>query len=392
MRRFLLLLMALLLAGCGKHPETAEPVETTAAATEETLGTLPAAEYATAEADGVPVVLAVLSRGDAVDVAGSFDEKHYIVKLETGYGLVEKNLLRLEGETPFAEWTGYAYQNAGIYASYRLTGGPVQTLKADTQVKVLEDLGWCYLVEYDGTAGYMKQETVAKNPVTSRKKQAPASGNAGGTQGEDGGEISLGISGGIVRLSTLAPQEGAVSRRATVLAEETLAVLGYFDRGDKIPILGRNEKEGYLTVYLDGLTACVADSYVQTEAEQAYEAWDGRTDGIVSLYEDFWMLGSPSGRLNGNVAVRVLFELEDCYLVEAEGMTGYMTKTDVVQAPEETVPEAASPTEPIVKPTKPAKPAEPAEATTPAETPDDAGNAGGEATAPAQPEWTPPVL
>lgn len=429
-RRLLLLAMALLLlAGCKKQPEATEPVESTAAATEETT---PQVEYATAEADGVPVVLAVLSRGDTVDVAGTFDEDHYIVKLETGYGLVEKNLLRLDGKTPFAAWTGYAYQNARVYDNYRLAGEPVQTLKADTQVEVLEDLGWCYLVEYDGVSGYMKPETIAKNPTASRKKETPASGGESGAEGQDGGEISLEISGKVTLLSTLAPQEGAVSGKATVLADETPAVLGYFDRGDRIPVLDRSEKEGYLTVYLDGLYAYVAKDYVQAPEEKAYEAWDGRTEGIVSLYEDFWMQGSPSGRLNGNVAVRVLFELENCYLVEAEGMTGYMARADVVEAPEETTPAATQPTEPAktatepteateateatepetteptVKPTEPAKPTKPTEPdptepsestepTEPAET-----TAPTEATTPTEPEetteptkapeWTPPIL
>ena len=396
-RTFLLLVMVLmLLSGCKKQPEATGPVETTGAATEETT---PQVEYATAEADGVPMVLAVLSRGDTVDVAGAFDENHYIVKLETGYGLVEKNLLRLEGETPFAAWTGYAYQNARVYDNYRLAGEPVKTLEADTQVEVLEDLGWCCLVECDGAAGYMKPETIAKNPGTGWKKDAPASGGEGGAEGQDGGEISL--------LSTLAPQEGAVSGKATVLADKTQAVLGYFDRGDQIPVLKQSEKEGYLTVYLDGLYACVAEDYVQTPGEKAYEAWDGRTEGIVSLYEDFWMLGSPSGRLNGNVAVRVLFELESCYLVEAEGMTGYMAKADVAEAPEETAPAATKPTEPAKTPTEATeaarateateaaepteKPTEPAETIAPAETtaPTEAPV---ETTSPTSPEWTPPVL
>ena len=409
-RRLLLLAMALLLlAGCKKQPEATEPVETTAAATEETT---PQVEYATAEADGVPVVLAVLSRGDAVDVAGTFDEDHYIVKLETGYGLVEKNLLRLDGKTPFAAWTGYAYQNARVYDNYRLAGEPVQTLEADTQVEVLEDLGWCCLVECDGVSGYMKPETIAKNPTASRKKNAPSSGGESGAEGQDGGEISLEFSGKVTLLSTLAPQEGTVSGKATVLADETPVVLGYFDRGDRIPVLDRSEKEGYLTVYLDGLYAYVAEDYVQAPEGEAYEAWDGRTEGIVSLYEDFWMLGSPIHRLNANAGVKVLFALENCYLVEAEGMTGYMAKVDVVAAPEETTPAATKPTEPAktpteatepetteptVKPTEPtkptepdptepSKPTEPAETTAPTEAPEE------ETTAPTSPEWTPPIL
>lgn len=421
-RRILVLLAALmLLSGCKKQPEPTEPVETTAEATEETT---PQVEYATAEADGVPVVLDVLSRGDTVDLAGIFDELHYVVKLEAGYGLVEKNLVRLEGKSPYAAWTGYAYRGAKLYDNYRLAGDPVQALEADAQVEVLEDLGWCCLVDYNGISGYMKPETIAKNPSAGRK--APA--DSEGQEGQDGGEISLGFGGTVTLLSTLAPQEGTVSGKATVLADDTQVILGYFDRGDRIPLLRQNEKDGYLAVYLDGLYAWVADAYVRTAEEKAFEAWDGRTEGIVSLYDDFWMLGSPSGRLNGNVAVRVLFELENCYLVEAEGMTGYMAKADVAQVPEETTPAATKPTEPAkapteptetteatesteateatepggsteptVKPTEPTRPAKPVDPTEPADPTEPSKSteptAPTETTAPTEaPEWTPPIL
>lgn len=418
-KKILAVAMALLLlSACGKKPAQTAPTETTPAATEETL---PQVEYATAEANGIPVILDTLSRGDSVDVAGTFDGDHYVVKLDSGYGLVEKNLLRLEGKTPYAPWTGYAYWNAKVYDNYRLAGEPVTVLEANSPVEVLEELGWCCLVEYDGTAGYMRKETVAKHPVAVDRKDAPSGGNdQQDTTGEDGGEISL--------LSTLAPQEGAVSGKATVLADETLVILGYFDRGEKIPVVKQSEKDGYWTVCLDGLYAEVADVYICTAGEAAYPVWEGRTTEIVPLYDDFWMLGSPCGMLNGNTAVQVLCELENCYLVEAGDQTGYLAKEDVLGAeteapkatepaatqPRETEPaattpgqsgsedaetkptEAPKPTEPApttapTEPSKPTEPAKPTEATTPVTEPEVPTE---ETQAPTEPamEWTPPIL
>lgn len=408
-RILLLLAVLLLLSGCKKQP--VEPTDTApTAATEEAL---PQVEYATAEAAGIPVILDALSRGDSVDVAGTYDTDHYVVKLDTGYGLVEKNLLRLEGKTPYTAWTGYAYWNAKVYDNYRLAGEPVTILEANSPVEVQEDLGWCILVEQDGTAGYMRKETVAKHPVAVDKKDNSDGEN--GTAGEDGGEISL--------LSTLVPQEGAVTGKATVLADETMVILGYFDRGDKIPVVQQSEKDGYWMVCLDGLYAAVADEYICPAGEAAYSAWEGRTNEIVPVYEDFWMLGSPSGMLDGNAAVQVLYELEHCYLVKAGKLTGYMAKNDVMateleatqeteppatQPPKETEPAATTPSQdadqeeetkptegtrpteptPTTEPTEPSKPTEP---TAPATEPTEPTEETEAPTVPAQ-EWTPPVL
>ena len=66
-----------------------------------------------------------------------------------------------------------------------------------------------------------------------------------------------------------------------------------------------------------------------TEETEAYEAWDGysRWNGVV--YDNFHLLGDPIDKLYTNVKVHVIAELENCYLVEVDDVTGYMGK-DVV--------------------------------------------------------------
>ena len=131
------------------------------------------------------------------------------------------------------------------------------------------------------------------------------------------------------------------------------------------------------------------------------------------------MLGSPSDLLNANSSVTVLYELDDCYLVEVDGVTGYMAKDDIVpdetSVSEETAPAATKPQTPAAtvpkqdtngndetKPTESTKPTEAEKPTVPQDATD--GNEkedsdGGETVAPdkddtdkTDPEWTPPIL
>ena len=98
-----ILCLTMLLAGCGKN--TPEAPETTAAAISETQPATqviteppatteppvtepPAPETApgTVLADHTVLILTTMNRGDTVEIAGEFDEAHYVVKLESGLG------------------------------------------------------------------------------------------------------------------------------------------------------------------------------------------------------------------------------------------------------------------------------------------------------------------
>lgn len=402
----ILLLLALMISGCGKKPAEETLPPETVRASEETGETVPEVEYAVAEVNGVPAVLAALSRGDTVDIVDVYDEAHYAVKLDTGYGLVEKNLVRMSVEPEYVPWTGYAYQDAALYGNYRLSGDPVKKLASNTEAEVLDDLGCCLLVSCDGTTGYMVPGSLGKTPADGN-----ASGNKKGkpAAGKDGGSISMQHQGGIALLADIAPQQGEVSGKATVLADETQIVLGYFDRGDTIPVVTGGPAGGYYEVYLDGLYARVSAAYVRPEDGKAYEEWEGRTNAITSLYSDIWMLGSPSDRLNANTGVKVLYALEDCYLVQAGDVVGYAEKDRIEPAADTPVKET---TPPAAKPTEPSKPTEEttaedsateeteiqpteSEPTVPETEPSD-GTAEEdpkkETTGHQDPEWTPPML
>lgn len=327
----ILLALALLCAGCGTNTpaETTAPAETVPATTaapettappETTEETIPVPELtsATAKAEAA-AVLALLNRGDEVEIVGEYDETHYAIRMEVGYGLVEKAFVRLADQPAFESKTGYARYGAGFHDNFHLTGEPLQTLKTNTKLTLLEDLGHCWLVELEGVQGYVSAENVSMNPIKG------GTGNASA----DGGDISLMVP-GIMPLFNLVPQEGDVTGTATVLADKTPVVLGWFERGEEMPVVAEEgfaePMEGCLTLYLNGLYAYVDQSLARSGEEAAYEEWDGFARYKATLHSDLWCLTETTQTLKTNTTVHVIEDLGHCYLVEVEGEQGYIAK------------------------------------------------------------------
>ena len=355
MRRFSAILLALALilcAGCAKtspvpetqaptqlptQPTETQPPETTEPPTEP----LPQTEEGTILADHVPAILAVFSRGDTLDVVGEYDESHYVVQLENGYGLVEKQLLAMANAPAYETWTGYARWDAKVFDNFRLSGTPVKALSTNIRVEVLDDLGECLVVRVGDITGFVSAKTVSKYPIPSGGSDSDSGSGGGGgsgggsSGGQDGGDISLGIRGGIVLLSAI-PQQGAVTGRATVRADGTEVVLGYYDRDDTVQIViedGFCESwEGFCTVLLDDLYAHVSSSLIRSSGEEPYTPWDGYARYNARLYDSFYLQGEGTV-LYGNKPIHVLCDLGSCYLVTVDDAPGYVAKDFVSQTP-----------------------------------------------------------
>lgn len=342
----LLCLVLLLTAGCAKQepvattevttqPTTA-PTETTAPPTEP----LPQTEAATILADHVPAILSILSRGDTVDVVGEYDEERYAIKTELGYGLVEKQLLAMPGAEAYEAWTGYSRWNRNVYDNYRLSGTPIQVLKTNTKIEVLDDLGGCCVVKVEDVTGFMKLEDISKTPIRAQKSgdssdgsggSSGGGGSSGSGGGQDGGDISLQFNGGIVLLSAIT-QEGSVTGQATVRADGTEVVLGYYDRDETAQVVVESgfaeDWEGYATVMMDDLYAHVPEALIQRKGEDAYTQWDGFAKYNTMFYDNFYLQGEGK-RLNTNTAIHVVADLDTCYLVTVDESFGYVAKTMV---------------------------------------------------------------
>ena len=337
-RIMILLLVAILLvtAGCGaQQPESTEatvpettipateaPTEPpTEAPTEAPTEPVPECVNAVVQVDDAPAILELLNRGDTVDVVGEYDEDHYVIKTESGYGLVEKQLLRMSSEPAYEVWTGYATSKAALYTNYQLMGEPKQSLGRNTQMEVLDELKYCYVVKLGEETGYILKAQVSKNYI-----RYSGGGNSGGA---DGGDISL--RGGIFSLAMI-EQSGDVTGSATVLADEAQVILGYFDREELAPVVVEEgfatAWEGYYTLYLDGMYAYLPQHLALAEGEEAYSQWDGFAGYSASVYDNYLLQGDGV-KIGVNTTVTVLYDGGYFYVVSIGGDIGYMALKQV---------------------------------------------------------------
>lgn len=335
---FLLLAAMLLVAGCGaKAPEATEapavteatipateaPTEPpTEAPTEPPTEPAPECVEAAVQADDTPAVLQTLRKGDVVDIVGEFDEDHYIVKTETAYALVEKQFLKLSGGEEFPVWTGYARKNAGIYEGYRMDTEPVQTLKVNTQVEVIWELKYVYMVQLEETTGFMHKDEVSTKKIKS--------GSSKGSGGADGGDISLEY-GGVTNLAMI-QQEGQITGQAEVVVDGAPVILGYFQRGDLAPVVAEEGFapvwEGSHTVYIDGFYAYIPMHMVQMGDQEPYAEWSGYTAYKACVYDNHRLLGEGK-QLKTNTSVTILWDGGSYLVVSVDGETGFMNKEQV---------------------------------------------------------------
>lgn len=330
---FLLVAVMLLVVGCEKTDQnittpttvpattvtepTTEP--TTEATTEAPTEPVPQCTTATVQVADAPAILMLLSRGDTVDVVKEYDENHYMVKVDSLYGMVEKQLLRFPGEAEYASWKGYAQSNAPLYGNYQLTGTALQSLKMNKQVEVLEELKYCYMVRVDETIGFMAKGKVSKSYIQ------PSGGG-----GADGGDISLGF-GGIVTLSNV-EQSGEITGTAQILVDGAQVVLAYFDREEQVSVVAEEgfapTWDGYYTLYMNGLYAYLPKNLALLEGEDPYKQWNGYAGHSAAVFDSYLVQGDKKD-VAVNSSVTVLWDGGDFYVVQVKDALGYMAKDKV---------------------------------------------------------------
>ena len=334
-------LTALLLAGCGRSvlattEETVAPTETTVPTEPtETEPPVPQTLSSTVLADRAPVILITLARGDVVDVVGEYDETYSVVKLETGYGLMEKRLLRMEGEESPEQWTGYARWNTQFYTDYNQKASDAEKLSTNTKLQVLDTMdGLCVVQKEDGTIGYVSESSISRSKIRSKSSSGGGGGGGGGASyGADGGDIALSWQGGVTLLSTFVPQTGDTTGKATVLADRAEVLLGWYDREETAQIVtetGFAEPwEGYHTVYLDGLYGYIRQDLLLSEGEVPYAQWEGYARYGSQLFDNYYLSGEPVKKLSTNTKLQVLCELDGCCLVMVDEEIGYLDTTKI---------------------------------------------------------------
>lgn len=345
MKRMMILILAaasLLTAGCSGR--AAQPKETPTMETTFAETTMPVVPETTTpetqpmpqlckgiiQADHVPAVLTLLSRGDMVEVVEYQDKDHAVVNTSQGTGIVETQLLRFAGEEDYKTWTGYARYNAELYNSYQLVGAPVCILKTNAEIQVLDELENCYVVTVADEAGFIAKQQVNRYRIQTGSGgndnsggSGGSTGNGGGSTGQDGGDISLFYNVEIRLLSTVTK-----TASAQVRADRTPVVLTTFHRGDTVNIIAEDgfvpACEGYYPIFLDESYAYVPQNVVWREEEEPFAQWEGFADYNCQMYDNYLLQGKPVKHINGNTPVTVLWDAGICSVVSIDGAVGYV--------------------------------------------------------------------
>ena len=302
-------------------PETTE--ETEPETTAETEPPAPDTRDFAVQADKTPAVLTLLNKGEQVEVVGELDETYYVIKLEQGYGLVEKSLLRFEGQESYEVWTGYAYYGAELKGSYQLTGEVIQTLPMNTKAEVLEELPHCYLVRVGEVEGFVAKDKLSRSYIYS---------GGGGGGGQDGGDISMGVIGGIDLLGYTVPQEGETTGTATVLCDGVMVLLGWFDREELAQVITQEGYapgwEGWYSVYLKGFCVYIPAGLLWDPDTEGYAQWDGYSAYNTKVYDNYLRLGEPAKVLTTNTVATILWDTGDSVVISIDGEIFYANAAD----------------------------------------------------------------
>lgn len=350
MKKFFVIFLALTLAlgtGCSHQAEqpTAPVAEVTAPTTApapaadrteptETTAPAPRTVEGTIQGIHIPAILSFPQRGDIVQVTGYPDEATAMVTVGNAQGSLAKVLLRFDSEESYEAWQAYAKYNTQVFDGYTLVGEPLATLKTNTQMTVLDDLGECYLVQTEDLTGYIAKTQASKWRIKGSSSSS-GSGSGGSGTGKDGGDISLTGFEGDIRPVLLA--DTVKTGAAQVRADGGRVVLKYFDRGDKVQLVldaeVAPEIPGYALILEDGVLAYIPVDWVEKPGDEVFQPWEGYAGYQCKRYDNFELAGKSLGQLSGNKKITVLWKSGDVLLVESESGVSYIAESTARTTP-----------------------------------------------------------
>lgn len=290
-----------------------------------------------------PAIIETLQRGDEVTITGEQGE-FYTVDSAKGSGLVEKRLLATEADKSFEERKGYAYASAKLYSDYRLIGEPIAELNLNDEMTVAADLDGCYLVNFNGTMGYISSNMVSDTQTAVSYDYGGGGGDTGGggggaapAGGADGGDIALSRqvkpAPALVLLSGTATPQVTPGSKGQVISLEAELIAAFFDMGDEVRVASVDGES--CTLYIDGVYAQMEKRFLTLDGEDIGEPKEGYTNSSTKLYDNYYLISNDSAiALMTNSKLNVLADLNDCYFVSTEdGTYGYVEKGVVSDEP-----------------------------------------------------------
>lgn len=350
MKKFFVIFLALTLAlGTGCSHQGEQPTAPVAEATAPTAAPAPAADQTeptettapaprtvegTIQGIHIPAILSFPQRGDTVQVTGYPDEATATVTVGDAQGSLAKVLLRFDSEESYEAWQAYAKYNTQVFDGYTLVGEPLATLKTNTQMTVLDDLGECYLVQTEDLTGYIAKTQASKWRIKGSSSSS-GSGSGGSGTGKDGGDISLTGFAGDIRPVLLA--DTVKTGAAQVRADGGRVVLKYFDRGDKVQLVldaeVAPEIPGYALILEDGVLAYIPVDWVEKPGDEVFQPWEGYAGYQCKRYDNFELAGKSLGQLSGNKKITVLWKSGDVLLVQSGDSVSYIAESTARTTP-----------------------------------------------------------
>ena len=349
MKKFFVIFLALTLAlGTGCSHQAEQPTAPVAVASAPTTAPAPAADQTeptetttpaprtvegTVQGIHIPAILSFPQRGDIVQVTGYPDEATATVTVGDAQGSFAKVLLRFDSDESYEAWQAYAKYNTRVFEGYTLVGEPLATLKTNTQMTVLDDLGECYLVQTEDLTGYIAKTQASKWRIKSSSSSGSGSGGSG--TGKDGGDISLTGFAGDIRPVLLA--DTVKTGAAQVRADGGRVVLKYFDRGDKVQLVldaeVAPEIPGYALILEDGVLAYIPVDWVEKPGDEVFQPWEGYAGYQCKRYDNFELAGKSLGQLSGNKKITVLWQSGDVLLVQSGDSVSYIAASTARTTP-----------------------------------------------------------
>jgi len=151
-------------------------------------------ENATVLENGADIVVAILKRGDIVEIIEVLDDGTTKIKIGDIEGVIKSAYLRLEGETAPAEKDSFATVGAAIFSDVELAN-KVRDLTANEVIRVLDQIDQILVVSVDGGTYYMAiaeaSDTEVEVPTYTNASRSYDDDDdddySGGSSGGDGG-------------------------------------------------------------------------------------------------------------------------------------------------------------------------------------------------------------
>lgn len=281
----------------------------------------PEGKAASVKADGVGLIASILSKNDSLTVIGEQGD-YYRVELAGQTLLVEKRLLRLEGEAAYESKTAYAQRNALLFDNVYMKGEERHTLPINRVVTVLEELGGVYLVEYRDAYYYVRSKQISF-------KKLSTGGGGSSSNGQDGGDIELAnplAPAGTIKLASIQRDTVSYPINATVLADKVEAYYILLNRGDSLKLI--DTVKPHYQIIAQGIFGLGETRLIQDDTKAPYAQWDGYAKNKTVLYGDHRTLKELK-ELKVNTKIHVVADIETCYVVEVNGSLGYILKSSV---------------------------------------------------------------